>query len=155
VCSADAVPSPQHGGGHGARSPITDHRRIVEGIVYRYRTGIPWRDPPREAFGPWRTVWKRRRRWAADGTRDTVLAQLTAQADPIDGIGWTVSVDSTINHARRHATDTVRTRPGRRRTPAPLPDAKNEPVEFRSSVSGTDRKQPGPGPGSDMWCVGF
>lgn len=33
----------------------------MEGIVYRYRTGIPWRDLPRERFGPWQTVWKRRR----------------------------------------------------------------------------------------------
>ena len=26
--------------------PFQDHRRIVEGIIYRYRTGIPWRDLP-------------------------------------------------------------------------------------------------------------
>lgn len=24
--------------------PFEDNRRVVEGIVYRYRTGIPWRD---------------------------------------------------------------------------------------------------------------
>lgn len=24
--------------------PFQDHRRVVEGIVYRYRAGIPWRD---------------------------------------------------------------------------------------------------------------
>lgn len=71
----------------------------LEGIIYRYRTGIPWRDLPREAFGPWQTVSKRHRRWATDGTWDTVLAQLTARADSINGIDWTVSVDSTINRA--------------------------------------------------------
>ncbi|MFG2943447.1 IS5 family transposase, partial [Streptomyces sp. NPDC048282] len=91
-----------------AGRPFADHRRIIEGIIYRYRTGIPWRDLPREAFGPWQTVWKRHRRWAADGTWDTVLAQLTAQADSIGGIDWTVSVDSTINRAHQHATNTVR-----------------------------------------------
>ncbi len=48
--------------------------------------GIPWRDLPREAFGPWQTAWKRHRRWAADGTWDTVLAQVTAQADSVNGI---------------------------------------------------------------------
>ncbi|WP_433348964.1 transposase [Micromonospora sp. CA-111912] len=26
--------------------PWADHRRVVEAIVYRYRTGIPWRDLP-------------------------------------------------------------------------------------------------------------
>ncbi len=88
--------------------PFADHRRIIEGIIYRYRTGIPWRDLPREAFGPWQTVWKRHRRWAADGTWDTVLAQVTDQADSVNGIDWMVSVDSTINRAHQHATNTAR-----------------------------------------------
>lgn len=88
--------------------PFADHRRVIEGVIYRYRTGIPWRDLPREEFGPWQTVWKRHRRWAADGTWDEVLAQLTAQADSIDGIDWTVPVDSTINRAHQHATNTAR-----------------------------------------------
>lgn len=97
---------PQAGGRPGR--PFADHRRTIEGIIYRYRTGIPWRDLPREAFGPWQTVWRRHRRWAADGTWDTVLAQLTAQADSANGIDWTVSVDSTINRAHQHATNTAR-----------------------------------------------
>ena len=36
--------------------PFGDNRRVVEGIIYRYRTGVPWRDLPREEFGPWKTV---------------------------------------------------------------------------------------------------
>src|SRR5699024_1239311 len=28
--------------------PFHDNRKIVEGIIYRARTGIPWRDLPRE-----------------------------------------------------------------------------------------------------------
>src|SRR5271166_1731931 len=39
--------------------PFGDNRRVVEGIVYRYRTGIPWRDLPREKVGLWKTVWNR------------------------------------------------------------------------------------------------
>ncbi|MFC9756176.1 transposase [Streptomyces sp. NPDC056921] len=35
------------------RRPFADHRRIIDGIIYRYGTGLPWRDPPREAAGPW------------------------------------------------------------------------------------------------------
>lgn len=87
---------------------FADHRRVVEGIIYRYRTGIPWRDLPREAFGPWQTVWKRHRKWAADGTWDRVLTHLTPYADTHDQIEWTVSVDSTITRAHQHATNTTR-----------------------------------------------
>lgn len=43
-------------------------------MIFRARTGIPWRDLPREQFGPWQTAWKRHRRYAADGTWDKVLA---------------------------------------------------------------------------------
>ena len=32
--------------------PFADARTMVEAIVYRYRTGIAWRDLPREVFGP-------------------------------------------------------------------------------------------------------
>ena len=31
-----------------------DNRRFVEAVLYRYRTGIPWRDLP-ERFGDWKT----------------------------------------------------------------------------------------------------
>ena len=88
--------------------PFGDDRRVVEGIIFRYRTGMPWRDLPREQFGPWQTVWKRHRRYAADGTWDTVLAALLAQADADGKIEWTVSVDATITRAHQHATNTTR-----------------------------------------------
>ncbi len=35
--------------------PFRDHRQVVEGIIYRYRAGVPWRDLPKE-FGPYQTV---------------------------------------------------------------------------------------------------
>ncbi len=88
--------------------PFGEHRRVVEGIAYRYRTGIPWRDLPRDQFGPWQTVWKRHRRYAGDGTWDRVLGQLLADADAAGLIDWKVSVDATINRAHQHATNTTR-----------------------------------------------
>ncbi len=88
--------------------PLGDDRRVVEGIVYRYRTGIPWRDLPRSEFGPWQTVWKRHRRYAGDGTWDRVLRTLLAMADAEGRLDWTVSVDATINRAHQHATNTTR-----------------------------------------------
>ena len=88
--------------------PFADHRRVVEGICYRYRTGIAWRDLPREQFGPWQTVWKRHARYAADGTWDRVLAELTGQADADGDLDWTVSVDSSVVRAHQHATNVAR-----------------------------------------------
>ena len=87
--------------------PFRDHRQVVEGIIYRYRTGIAWRDVPAE-FGPWQTVWKRHRRYAGDGTWDRVLAQILAEADAAGKIDWAVSIDATIARAHQHATNTTR-----------------------------------------------
>lgn len=95
--------------------PFRDHRQVVEGIIYRFRTGIAWRDLP-ERFGPWQTVWKRHKRFSTDGTWDRIHAALVAQADAAEQVGWQVSVDSTINRAHQHATTLARVEPptGRR-----------------------------------------
>ena len=45
----------------------TDHLRlIVEGILWRIRTGAPWRDLPEE-FGSWKTVYNQFNRWSKKG----------------------------------------------------------------------------------------
>ena len=87
--------------------PFRDDRRVVEGVIWRYRVGAPWRDVPAE-FGPWQTLWKRHRRYCGDGTWDKVLAVLLAEADAAGRIDWAVSVDSTINRAHQHATNLAR-----------------------------------------------
>lgn len=91
--------------------PFRDHREVVEGIIYRFRVGVPWRDLPAE-FGPWQTVWKRHRKFSGDGTWDKLLAKLLAEADAAGEIDWTVSVDSTINRAHQHGTNLPRADPG-------------------------------------------
>lgn len=95
------------GGAKGGR-PWADHRRVVEAILWRYRTGSPWRDLPDE-FGPWITAYKRHRRFAGDGTWDKVFAEVLKSADAAGLIGWDVSVDSTVNRAHQHATNLPRT----------------------------------------------
>lgn len=87
--------------------PFRDHRQVVEGIIYRFRTGIAWRDLPAD-FGPWQTVWKRHKRFSLDGTWDRIHARLVAEADAAGEIVWDVSVDSTINRAHQHATTLAR-----------------------------------------------
>ena len=91
----------------GRGRPMREHRQVVEGVIYRYRCGIAWRDLP-SAFGPWQTVWKRHRRFSGDGTWDKILAALLAQADAVGEIDWSVSVDSTINRAHQHGTNLPR-----------------------------------------------
>jgi transposase len=80
-----------------------DHRQVVEGIVFRYRTGVPWRDLP-ERFGLWQTVGKRHHRFATDGTWRRVLAAAQAAGE----IDWNVSVDSTIVRAHQHSATAKR-----------------------------------------------
>jgi transposase len=96
---------PSSDGKRGRR--FRDHRQVVEGIIYRYRCGISWRDLPVE-FGPWQTVWKRHRRLAADGTWDQVLAVLLVEADSRELLDWDVAVDSTVNRAHQHGTNIPR-----------------------------------------------
>ena len=87
--------------------PFRDHREVIEGIIYRLRTGIAWRDLP-ASFGPWQTVWKRHKRFSTDGTWDRIHARLVAEADAKGEVDWTVSVDATIHRSHQHATNTKR-----------------------------------------------
>ncbi|MFI0165083.1 IS5 family transposase [Streptomyces sp. NPDC017095] len=88
------------GGARGGR--WSDHRRVINGVLYRVRTGVQWRDLP-ERFGPWETVYKRHRRWSADGTWQMLLSRIQAAEDAAGGIDWDVSVDSTAVRVHQHA----------------------------------------------------
>jgi transposase len=79
-----------------------DHRQVINGILWRTRAGSPWRDVP-PCYGDFRTLHGRHRRWSADGTWETVLAQLQADSDRDVGAEWAVAVDSTVVRAHRHA----------------------------------------------------
>ncbi len=81
---------------------------MVEGVIYRYRTGIAWRDLP-STFGPWQTVWGRHRRPGGTGTWDIVLDRLLTAADAPSAVDWSVPVDSTIASAHQYATNNTRT----------------------------------------------
>jgi len=74
--------------------PFRDHRQVVEGIVYRLRVGMPWRELPAE-FGPWQTVWKRHRRFCADGTLALILGCLQSEADLVAQLAQLASCQKT------------------------------------------------------------
>ncbi|MGW3425481.1 IS5 family transposase [Streptomyces phaeochromogenes] len=96
------------GGARGGR--WSDHRRVINGVLYQVRTGVQWRDLP-ERFGPGETVYKRHRRWSADGTWKMLLSLVQAAEDAAGGIDWDVSVDSTAGRAHQHAAGASKTPP--------------------------------------------
>ena len=50
-----------------------DNRLFLEAVLWRVRTGVPWRDLPRE-FGNWNSVFRRFRRWAHYTTQGCLRA---------------------------------------------------------------------------------
>src|SRR5438093_5931925 len=92
------LPNSQGKRGH----PYKEHRRVIDGIRWRARTGAPWRDVP-ERYGPWQTCYERFRRWQQDGTWDRLLAHAQTKNDAVGQIEWSISVDATINRAHQHA----------------------------------------------------
>ncbi|THA22782.1 transposase, partial [Streptomyces sp. A1547] len=87
--------------------PRAEDRRVVNGMVYKIRTGVSWRDLP-ERYGPWKSVYTRFRRYAIDGVFTRALQQIQARADAAGDIDWLVQIDSTIVRAHQHAAATGR-----------------------------------------------
>mgnify|MGYP002336437178 CR=1 FL=1 len=57
-----------------------DNRLFLEAVLWRVRTGLPWRDLP-EAFGNWNGVFQRFRRWARAGVFERLFAHLSDEPD--------------------------------------------------------------------------
>ena len=57
-----------------------DNRLFVEAVLYRYRTGMPWRDLPKR-FGDWKAVHTRFTRWAKAGVWERIFKYLAKDAD--------------------------------------------------------------------------
>ncbi|MEU6199583.1 IS5 family transposase [Streptomyces sp. NPDC047061] len=89
-------------GTKAGRSPVWPRRQLINGIRFRVRTGVPWRDIPVE-YGPWGRIYDLFRRWQRNGTWHQVLAQLQSLADAKGEIVWDLSVDSTVCRAHQHA----------------------------------------------------
>lgn len=79
-----------------------DHRQVINGILWKIRTGAPWRDLP-ERYGAWKTCHERLRRWTADGTWDRILDEVVVKNDAVGNVEWTFSVDSSAVRAHQHA----------------------------------------------------
>jgi transposase len=113
--------------------PSTDHRLMLEAIIWRFRTGSPWRDLP-ERFPSFKTVWNRFNAWSQDGTLEKILRVLQGQEQADGHLGWTVSVDSTIARAHQHAAGA---RQGGAAPPEDPPgDQKGGPVGLQEFLAG-------------------
>ncbi|MEV6589498.1 IS5 family transposase [Streptomyces acidicola] len=83
------------------RPPIWTRRQLINGIRFRVRTGVPWRDMPEE-YGPWARAYDLFRRWQRNGTWQHIFIQLQARADAEDLITWDLNIDSTVCRAHQH-----------------------------------------------------
>jgi transposase len=88
----------------GGRGPVSAMRRAqFNGVMWRFRTGSPWRDMP-ERYGPWSTVAGRFRVWAGQGVFERLMDALIAEAAARGQADLTlVSVDSTVARAHQDA----------------------------------------------------
>jgi putative transposase len=77
--------------------PPNAHRIVMEGIIWKLRTGAPWRDIPEE-FGSWNTIYSRFYRWSRSGLLEEILEVLKGEADT----EW-IMLDSSVVRAHQHA----------------------------------------------------
>src|SRR2546423_7756078 len=84
--------------------PASDHRVIINGILWILRTGAPWRDLP-ERYGPWGTVASRFYRWRKAGLWQRLFEAIQQQADAAGKMNWAIHyIDGTIVRAHQHAS---------------------------------------------------
>jgi putative transposase len=78
----------------------TSDREFVEAVLYRARTGIPWRDLP-ACFGAWDAVYQRFRRWEKTGVWQALFENMPD--DAALEAAKAVFLDSTVIRAHPHA----------------------------------------------------
>ena len=94
--------------------PNTDHRQVVNGIVWVVKSGAPWRDLP-ERYGKVGTVSSRFYRWVAAGVWQKVLDALRGQADAQGQVDWERHMlDGSVVRAHQHAAGAKKASPRRK-----------------------------------------
>ena len=73
-------------------------RLFIEAVLYRARTGLPWRDLP-ERFGPWKSVYNRFSNWAKKGHWAAIFKELQLEVDETGSI-----VDGSVVRAHQDAS---------------------------------------------------
>ena len=78
-------------------------RLTIEGIFYRLRTGIPWRDLPPE-FGDWNAIYKRFNDWSGKLKLFNIFHDLIKDPD----MEWKM-IDGSVVKAHQHSTGARKT----------------------------------------------
>lgn len=76
--------------------PKKSHK-FIEAVLWRMRTGVPWRDLPAE-FGPWSSTYNKFNRWSLKGIWNRLFLLLANDPD----FEW-IFLDSTVCKAHQHA----------------------------------------------------
>jgi transposase len=87
--------------------PWSNHRTVINGILWILHTGSPWRDLPAE-FGKWKTVYGRFRRWINEDIWDRIFSHLLHRLDSLGKIERSLwCVDGTVIRAHRCASGMI------------------------------------------------
>jgi len=114
--------------------PAKDHRTVVNAILWRLATGVPWRDLP-ERYGSWQTVYSRFRRWQRAGVWERVLAALQADGDAAGTLDWSLHfVDGSTVRAHQHAAG-AKKGAVTRRSAAPAAASRRRSISGRSGAA--------------------
>ena len=89
----DLLPPENTGNGR----PSKPNRQMLNGVLWRARTGVPWRDIPRNLYGPFTTIYTRFKTWCEDKAFVKVFANLAETQSPKQ------SIDSTSAKAHQHS----------------------------------------------------
>lgn len=87
----------------------TDDRTVIDGLLHQARTGVRWRHLP-DRYGCWVTLYKRHRRWLADGTWHRLTLALRTTDDDTrddtarDGSGDRRAAPAPLDLIRTHHT---------------------------------------------------
>ncbi len=111
------------------RKPL-DNRRVLTGILFVLRTGIPWEFLPKEmGCGSGMTCWRRLRDWQEAGVWERIRCVLLQKLEDAQQIDWSRAVvDSTSVRAvfggrRLVPIPRIAAKRGRNTTSSPMPKA--------------------------------
>ena len=111
-------------------TPFLGDRLFIDAVLYRAKTGCPWRDLPTR-FGPWKSVYNRFSNWAKKGHWNLIFRELQLDVDEVGSI-----VDGSVIRAHQDASGG---KGGSRKTASAILEAVFRP---NSTPSSTPRVAP-------------
>ena len=83
--------------GSVGRNSDAGNRLFVQAVIWKFRSGAPWRDLP-ERFGAWKNTHTRFSRWAKSGVWENLFKALADDPD-----NEYAMIDATIVRAHQHS----------------------------------------------------